>query len=154
MTKCGDLGEISNRNLQLGEIDLKDHTYRRCIDISSDLVCSTIIWMFHKTHFFVKIESKKMFSCLDTLEFIHIICFVSNKYWHIFIFVMLRFVWLFNKNFVKLQEYQKNENTLQKEFGPTMWSAHVLTFNFFYLLTVRQWKSKVLFIATKWLPPF
>ena len=34
MTKCGDLGEISNRNLQLGENDLKDHTYRRCIDIS------------------------------------------------------------------------------------------------------------------------
>ena len=36
-----------------------------------------------------------------------------------------------------------------------MWSAHVLTFNFSYLLTaVRQWKSKVPFIATKWLPPF
>ena len=37
MTKCGDLGEISNRNLQLGEIDLKEHTYHSCIDISSDL---------------------------------------------------------------------------------------------------------------------
>ena len=31
MTKCGDLGEISTRNLQLGEIDLKEHTYRKCI---------------------------------------------------------------------------------------------------------------------------
>ena len=31
MTKCGDLGEISNRNLQLGEIDLKEHTYHKCI---------------------------------------------------------------------------------------------------------------------------
>jgi hypothetical protein len=43
MTKCGDLGEISARNLQLGEIDLKEYTYRRCIDISPDLVYSTII---------------------------------------------------------------------------------------------------------------
>ena len=44
-------------------------------------------------------------------------------------------------------------STLQKEFEPIIWSAHVLTFNFSYLLTVRQWKSKVIFIATKWLPP-
>ena len=32
MTKCGDLGEISTRNLQLGEIDLKEHTYRKFSD--------------------------------------------------------------------------------------------------------------------------
>ena len=31
MTKCGDLGEISTRNLQVGEIDLKEHTYHKYI---------------------------------------------------------------------------------------------------------------------------
>ena len=61
MTKCGDLGEISTRNLQLGEIDLKEHTYPKCIE-TMQVNQFTLEFTYTKTNFIRIVNAYCQFS--------------------------------------------------------------------------------------------